>query len=353
MIAVGRLHVGERVVRQIQFIFAHDLRKVYFRRAVEGKIALFVHRAPHVAEEQQGDVADSVILVHDEHDLVVILVPERRPVAVNKVVLLLDQIFAVGHFRNGGDIRAYRFHADHAADLARSEHSLETCLEHLHDGVYRGKILAFVDGDVRKHVFIHFEPVIVLYGIIQFGIQLFEIVEKAHAVVVLAEQVVRLEHARQLFESLLHEDVVEFGELLHRFVFVDVLKRGQIDRTFRNGERIRGQRIRLHAGHVDVKAVGKREHERHADDADAARNARQRRAGLFAEQVPERKRKRRLIAHSRLFRAFLHEVFVLGIGIGVVHLFAVEKAYDAGGILFCKFGVVRYHDDEAVLGDFF
>ena len=172
--------------------------------------------------------------------------------------------------------------------------------------------------------------------------------------------------------------VIQFGKIGH-------IPRGSetghdcrgIEHGFRDLQRIVREHILFRLVYVAGKAVRERQHQAHADDADAARDAGDRRAPLFGEQVAPRKQKRRPERHAGLvFLLFaLFAAFICGrrrsgiFGSRFPFRFrifsalrkrrriaddqAVFEFHDARGVHFGEFGVVRDHDDQPLARDLF
>ena len=120
-----------------------------------------------------------------------------------------------------------------------------------------------------------------------------------------------------------------------------------------DGQRIARERVLLDLCDVAVHAVGQREDRRDADDANRARESRHGRAALLGHEVSRREAERREEAHGGAARG-------LGIaargrggveGVRVISDAAVGERDDARGVAVGELGVVRDHDDEAVLRD--
>ena len=141
-----------------------------------------------------------------------------------------------------------------------------------------------------------------------------------------------------------------------------------VERRFGNFQRIIGEHILLRLVDIGGKAARKRQNEADADDADAPRHARDRRAPLLRQKVAPRQQKRRPEGHARLvlfvlflplpllFLARLGDVAALLLRFGVVRVGIADdqpvfEFDDAGGILLRKFRVVRDHDDQPLPRD--
>ena len=128
---------------------------------------------------------------------------------------------------------------------------------------------------------------------------------------------------------------------------------GQIDGLGLDRQRVGGERILLHIVYVMLDAVGKREDQRDADDADRAGKGGEEGAGLLRHEIVEREAQRGLEAHGRLGErtSRLRRRCRFRAGRGVADDLAVEQAYGARGIALGQLRVVRDHDDEFVVGN--
>ena len=118
-------------------------------------------------------------------------------------------------------------------------------------------------------------------------------------------------------------------------------------------QRVFGKRLLLHIGDVAVHAVGQRQDGGNADDADAARERRHERAALLREQILKRQGERREERHAGATCLLGGAArAVLGRRVeraGVVADDAVSQGDDARSVALRQLGVVRDHDDQAVV----
>ena len=131
---------------------------------------------------------------------------------------------------------------------------------------------------------------------------------------------------------------------------------GHVEALVLDLQRVFGKRLLLNRGDVVVHAVGQRQDGGDADDADGAGEGRHERAALLRQQVFERKGERGCRGHAR-GAGLLGRARRVGFGrrvegarVGADD--AVGQRHDARGVLLGQLGIVRDHDDQAVVGDF-
>ena len=139
-----------------------------------------------------------------------------------------------------------------------------------------------------------------------------------------------------------------------------LLPHGQDDACQIPRFRVDRQRIAVHGLLLDLVDVilesgGERKDQSYANDADGPRERGQNSAPLLGHQIVQAKAEGCRQGH-RSFPEVLVDgrFFVLDReGIGVIRYAAVLEAHDAVGVLLRKLGIVRDHDDQAVVGHFF
>ena len=306
-------------------------------------------------ERVEGVVADPIVLIHVDNDLV----PGLGHASGHHVVVALPRLLVGEHLRPHVVRRpAAAVHRAHHLGLGLAHRDAER-VEHgrrvnLHGA--RGRV-GSVNVERRRVGKLDVGHQLAQVAVPDGGVAVDPCLDGAHVVFGGALGHARDHVAHDVFR-LNAATVVLAGALVAR-----AHERTHDARKVRRGL-VDGQRVAAHRGFlrlldVILGAAGKRQDERDANDADRAGERRQERAALLGHEVVERERKRLAEAHRALALASIgHRVGLNLLGrdalarrvdrSGVARDQAVLDAHDAIGVFLGKLRVVRDHDNEAV-----
>ena len=320
----AQIFIAPAVLRRVDLLFAHGLHH---------GVADVVHALePERVERQIGDL---VVLIHNEHDLVVIL----RPAAVDHVVLGLrrgtHKLAVLTGQQLLPDVEA-GVEAAHRIKVGRvvaAVHGLHDILQQLgRIGLDDGAVGIFgVDGEA--HVIRVLDAADVVVDLV---VGVFEVFLEFRQVVRLAG--CAADHG---VEHTVHDRVgVDLVEVVRVFVVIFRARHGRKHSRHIHGvcldrQRVGRERLLLDGVDVRLEAVRERENERDADDTDRAGERREQGPGLFCHEVVQRQAHGRCEAHGRvLLDLGGHGRGRLGFGAGIVVAddHAVEQAHGARGV---------------------
>ena len=286
----------------------------------------------------QHEVTHAAAAGEHEHAFVVTL----GPASGLHVVLPLVQAGVVGHFKEHVGAHHGGHHAVRAGRGPEAQHRERRVRVHL---VQRLRVRAEY---LRGHVVGVLDGARVLLDAALAAVEVF--LERGQVIAADAR-----EHVGDHLDDV-HRIAALFGARgrLAHFGARAHEHRGEVDAAALDLQRVFGQRFLLHRLDVVVHAVRERQDGRDADDADGARERRHERAALLRHEVLERQRERRGKRHLRATHGLVAFAQVLGggvEGVGVASDDAVGQVHDAGGVPLGQLGVVRDHDNEAVVGD--
>ena len=289
------------------------------------------------AERIERVVRDAVVLVHKEHDLVVLL----RQAARDDVILRLQQVFVARELRPDVHLHALakqcaRGIGGYDAEVGEQRAGIDLLQAVVRAVDRQGRGVGI--GDVRRQL-LH----AALAGV-EPGLEVGQVVRLGaldHGV----------HHAPHDADGIKPIGVLPVDALLN--IGLHVHHGRKVHGVFLDRQGIGRERLALHAVDERLYAARERQNERDADDADGAREGNEDRAGLLRHQVVKAQRQRRQERHGRPARAGRARGlrFVCRAGLGVIHDAAVQQADDAGGIALGQLRIVRDHDDKAVARD--